>query len=195
MKKVISLIVCLSLVAACVRPSSDNIIEYAEKEKNGLRKTADLGLVRYTLQYKPAAYMLKTEGLEPGDHRYARRKEQLKGMAWFNLSITIPGFGQSPLRYGVSDLSGYQSRQDYYLNQAPSDAYLLYGSDTLYPTSYWFENGLNLVPHETMVFGFALPEGQDQAKEEMRFSFHDRIFRNGILKASIDKNSLDRVQD
>jgi hypothetical protein len=194
MKKVISWTIWLLMVGACVRPGLGNIIEYAEQEKNGLRKTISLGTVTYTLQYKPAAYILATEGIEAKDQRFAIRNGQLKGMAWFNFSIAIPGFEQSPLRYGIADLASYQSRQDYFLNQAAADAYLLYGSDTLYPTTYWFENGLNLIPHETMVFGFALPEGQDQAKEEMVFSFHDRCFKNGIVKASINKSDLDKIQ-
>lgn len=168
-------------------------VKYTENAANGLRKTTTVGDISYTIQYKPAAYILQQEHPEPAERE--KRKKQLKGMAWFNIAISVPGFNQSPLRYKVSGLEEYTARQDYYLNRAAADMYLLYGNDTLHVNSYWFENNQNLATHETMLVGFKLPGHDEIPAKEMRLSFYDRVFQNGIIKAVIKKEDLAQIPD
>ena len=189
MKKVISLLALAMSLVGCKAESDP--IKYAEQEDNGLRKTVGVGDVIYTVQYKPATYITEMEHL---DKKAAEeRMKQLQGTAWFNISFSIKGYNQSPLRYQASGLEEYNARQDYYLNKAPKDMYLLYGKDTLYVSSYWFENSQNLSTHETMVVGFTLPEKVVQPEEDLRFSFYDRVYQNGIIKTTIKKDDLENI--
>jgi hypothetical protein len=166
----------------------NNPIGYAEDADNGLKKEITIGKIHYKVQYKPADYIIATENPDSAQKR--QRQEQLKGMVWFNISFSVDGYNQSPLRYQIADLNEYTQRQDYYLNQAAKDIYLLYGKDTLYVDSYWFENNQNLTPYETMIVGFKLPVGISEPAQDLKLSYYDRIFKNGIIKAIIKKEDL-----
>lgn len=192
MKKGISLLLLLPLLLTACRQEKDPV-RYAEDPEHGLRKTVVAGNTQYVVQYKPAAYILRKETPDPAEAE--TRRGQLEGMLWFNIAISVPGFNQSPLRYQVSGLEEYTARQHYYLDEAPKDIYLLYGNDTLYVNSYWFENNQNLTAHETMVVGFRLPDGNKKPDRPLRFSFYDRVFRNGIIKAVIRQEDLEAIPD
>lgn len=191
MKEAISILLLALLLAGC-RGEKDPV-KYAENKENGLRKTITVGTVNYTVQYKAPAYIARKEHLD----RMAEmaREKQLQGMAWFNISFRIPDYNQSPLRYNITGLEEYTGRQNYYLNEAPKDMYLLYGSDTLYVNSYWFENSQNLLPYETMIVGFKLPGNDLKPERDLKFSFYDRVFQNGIIKAVIKKEDLEAIPD
>ena len=187
MRKVINTILALSVCCACNRPAR-NTVDYAREEDNGLRKEINLGAMHYSIQYKPAAYILEQEHASP--EAAAQRAAQLKGMVWFNITFSVNGFGQSPLRYQAAGLEEYAARQDYFLNRAAGDIGLQYGPDTLQMESYWFENNQNLTPHETMIVGFRLPAGDSIPRQDLKLSYYDRIFHNGIIKATIRKEDL-----
>lgn len=195
-KKIILLLMALGLTGAlgCGKTTApDALIAYAENPANGLRKTIAAGKMQYTLQYRPAGYVLAKEGLSPGTEAYTERKEQLQGMAWFVLRFQVEGFSQSPLRYRTSGQEDYTQRQDYYLNMASGDMRLIYGKDTLGPSGYWFENNQNLTDHESILVGFALPGNETVPDKDMTFTFYDQLFRNGIIKATIARRDLEKA--
>ncbi len=187
MKQAINLLILALLLAGCSREHDP--VAYAENDRNGLKKTITVGDVNYTILYKTPAYIARKEHLDKTAE--AAREKQLQGMAWFNIAFSISGYNQSPLRYQVSGQEEYAARQNYYLNEAPNDIYLLYGSDTLYVSSYWFENSQNLLPFETIIVGFKLPGNVQQPEQDLKLSFYDRVFKNGIIKAVIKKEDLE----
>lgn len=193
MKKAINALLAVCLLAGCGNGDAlKDPVAYAENMDHGLRKQVNRGALQYVLQYKTPAYILDMEragGLEPDSGRLAA----LKGMIWFNVSFSVPGFPQSPLRYQVSDVGMYNDRLNYYLNEAGRDMRLLYGKDTLYPASYWFEHGQNLAAHETIVVGFRLPDGEEEPERDIQFSFYDRVFKNGIIKMQIRATDLEHI--
>lgn len=186
MKKVNSLMLSALIWIGC--GYKNDPVKYAEDADNGLKKEITVGKIHYKIQYKPADYIIATEN--PDSAQRQKRMEQLKGMVWFNISFSVNGYNESPLRYQVADLNEYTQRQDYYLNRAPADIYLLYGRDTLYVNSYWFENNQNLTPYETMIVGFRLPEGISGPEQDLKLSYYDRVFKNGIIKTVIKKEDL-----
>jgi len=97
MKKVNSFWLLAVLLLSCA--GEKDVIKYAEQAENGLRKTINVGEVVYTVQYKPPAYIARMEHLDAAAEQ--AREKQLQGMAWFNISFTVKGFNQSPLRYKV----------------------------------------------------------------------------------------------
>jgi hypothetical protein len=191
MKKVINALCLAIAVYGSSCSGKQDVIRYTEDPDNGLNKVVTVGAISYGMQYKPAAYILKMEQLDPArKEEYEHRKQQLEGMAWFNISIRVKDFEQSPLRYQVSGLEEYNARQNYYLNEAPKDIYMLYGKDTLHVTGYWFENNQNLAAHETLIVGFQLPGKTVQPQEDMQLAFYDRVFRNGIIKTIFKKEDI-----
>lgn len=187
MKKVISVAILIVSVLVSCKIKHDPV-KYAEDKDNGLKKEITIGEVHYTIQYKPADYIVAMEHLDA--EAEAERLKQLKGTVWFNISFSIIGFNQSPLRYKIAGVDEYTERQDYFLNEASKDIYLMYGTDTVYVDSYWFENNQNITPYETMIVGFVLPDGDETVKKDMRLSFHDRVYRNGVIKTVIRKEDI-----
>jgi hypothetical protein len=187
MKKGISAAIFLTLFFLGCR-QHQNDAHYAEDPGNGLKKEVAVGEMVYTIQYKPAGFIVEKEHLDSA--AAAERLRQLSGMVWFNISFSIKGFGQSPLRYKITGIDEYTQRQNYYLNQAPADIYLLYGNDSLLIDSYWFENNQNLAPFETMIVGFKLPAPDTIPVQDLRLAFFDRVFKNGIIKCVIKKEDI-----
>jgi hypothetical protein len=97
------------------------------------------------------------------------------------------------LRYGLAEGADYAARLQYFVNDAPADIWLLYGTDTLHVAAYGFDNNYNLTPHETMVVGFVLPTGEDEPSRDMQLTYYDRVFGNGLIKATIRKEKLKAI--
>jgi len=47
--------------------------------------------------------------------------------------------------------------------------------------------------HETMIVGFKLPGTDLNPKQDLKFSFYDRVYQNGIIKAVITKDDLENI--
>lgn len=187
-------IIIVSLAVSCKKQtlSERDYIRYVEENENGLVKTVDIGDLRYKVQYKPHDYILAHELKGGNDSERLSRLNQMKGTAWFNITIARPGKGESPLRYNVSSLEEYNHRYNYFLTAAARDLALAYGGDTLFPISYHFETSYNLAPVETMIVGFGLP-ADSVAGQNMQLIFYDRVFNNGIIKTSFTKESLQSI--
>lgn len=167
--------------------SAEELDAYAGTEESGWVQRKSYNGINYVMKYRPASLIAMNED-EPDSIR-TKRLEVLNNLYRFNIDILVEGSGQSPLRYGISGQEEYNARLDYFLNQAAKDIWLIDGEDTLMPSAYWFENNQNLTSHETIVLNF------DKTKiksKEIQLAFNDRLFRNGIIKASFQKSDLDK---
>jgi hypothetical protein len=159
--------------------------QYMETEDNGFRKNIVTGDWQFQVQYRPAEMILSKEATSLKDNAaIEQRKKQLEGTAWFNITIKHRNSQQSPLKYNVAGLDEYNSRMNYFLNEAAKDLTLQYGNEVLHPMSYWFETNYNLTPDETMVVAFTLPGNAKKPEKDMVLSYYDRVFTNGIIKAT-----------
>ncbi|MBL7705489.1 MAG: hypothetical protein JNM21_08050 [Taibaiella sp.] len=167
--------------------SAAELDAYAGSEASGWVQRKSYNGINYVIKYRPVSLIALHE--EESDSARAKRQEALKKMYRFNIDIQVEGSGQSPLRHGISGLEEYNARLDYFLNQASKDIWLIDGNDTLRPAAYWFENNHNLTSHETIVLNF---DNTQIKNKEIQLAFNDRLFRNGIIKASFQKNDLDK---
>lgn len=190
--KYFMILVMLSLCACRKGLPPQQYVQYVQDAKNGLLKNVQVSEWEYKIQYRPAEFILLTEGKTVSDGKVRKkRNEQLSDMAWFNISFQHIDGKISPLRYALSSRGEYDLRLNYFLNEAARSIKLICNwKDTLTPTSYLFENHYNLTPQETMVVGFHLPSG---AIDEMQLSYEDRIFKTGIIKTIFRKEDLDNI--
>lgn len=188
------LLLFIALLAGCA-PNTlavKEYINYVQDEANGLKRVKELGYLAYSFQYKPLPYMVALEQLN-SQEAIDQRLADLSGGIWFTIQFKNLKENTSPLRYGVASLEEYQSRYNYFLNQASKDIQLYYKGDTLHPMSYVFETNYNLTPVETIIVGFDLPGQEGRPDEEMQLLFFDRIFGNGIIKTSYSAASLHKI--
>jgi len=195
MKKVIRclLITLLSWVlGACKsRLAPDAYVGYVRNTKNGLVRNISIANWDYSFQFKPVDYMMLMENKGEVNKDSKKRRESLKGTAWFNISFKRSDGTVSPLRYDLGSREEYDSRYNYFLNQAVHTIRLLYNNtDTLRPIAYLFENNFNLTPQETMIVGFQLPKGHDNPENDMQLSYDDQVYKNGIIKVKFKSEDL-----
>lgn len=186
------------MLASCHRDSLpvNEYLAHIESEEHGLKRIIVIDGWEYTIQYKPHEYILSQESRGGmNDSVYRSRVQQLKGTAWFNISFKKQNSNISPLKYEVSSMPEYEARYNYYLTQAMNDIALVYGGDTLRPMSYLFETSYNLAPMETILTGFSLPGNDSYPSKDMQLVFFDRVFRNGIIKASFREALLKQIPD
>ena len=198
MQEVIKYIVFGLLVfgfASCRRSMrTADYARYINNAEHGYKKTTQVDGWEFSMQYRPYDYIMLMENKgDPKGYNIEKRKAELAGTAWFSISIKRIDNSISPLRYGITSVEEYNTRLNYYLNEAAKDIKLIYDADTLQVVSYLFENNYNLTPQETMIAGFYLPKGEDYPKKKMQLSFTDHVFKNGIINATYTEEVLKNV--
>lgn len=198
MRKAINIAGCILLclfIASCKRRmNAADYVRYISDSKNGITKTTIVDGFEYRIQYRTHQYIVLAETKGKAKKSDAvKRTEELKGAVWFNISIKRTDNAYTILRYGVKSVEDYNTRLNYYLNEASQDIKLTYGQDTLHAASYLFENNYNLSPQETMVVSFILPNNEDYPTRDMRLSFLDRVFNNGIINASFPIEIINKI--
>jgi len=198
MKKAIKygLFLCVLYTSSCSQKNlgTNAYLKYVQDIDNGLKKVIRTGEWEYTMQYKPYDYIICQECRNACTEDI--RKERMKtllGTAWFNISFKRANADVSPLKYQVSSPEEYNNRLDYFLNHTAKDIQLIYGGDTLRPSSYLFETNYNLTPQETIVVGFLLPGEKGQTDNDMQLTYTDRVFKNGIIKATYSSETLHKI--
>jgi hypothetical protein len=187
-------VVALLLACSCHSElAPQQYVQYVQDINNGLRKAVKVAEWEYLIQYRPADLIILTENKGAlKNNMQNKRKEQLKGMAWFNISFRLVDGKVSPLRYDLSSRGEYDIRLNYFLNEAAKSIKLICGTkDTLVPVSYLFENNFNLTPQETMVVGFQLPAGREGG--DLQLSYEDKVFKTGTIKTIFKKEDLENI--
>ncbi|MBS1687470.1 MAG: hypothetical protein JSS96_02000 [Bacteroidetes bacterium] len=184
--------ILLLLVTGCGKRQLNAVdyVHYVQADKNHLKKAVKMQDMEFDIQYKPYDYIVLLESRNDPAYDREKRMKQLAGTAWFNISFRKTNTEISALKEGATSLNDYDQRLNYFLNYASKDIVLIYGSDTLKPVSYLFENNYNVGPVETMVVGFVFPGKDTVPLKDMQINYYDRLFHNGIIKASFSAETL-----
>lgn len=193
-KRIAVIVLLFSCIGCKSHLKTGEYIGFINNTKNGLKKEVMIDGWCYCFQYKPYDYIaiVENKGNTKADN-FNKRLSELAGTVWFNISIRREDNTISPMRYGVHSIEEYNERQNYYLNQAQNEIRLVYGDKRIVPMSYAFENNYNLTPQETIVVGFLLPQGEDKPRQDMRISFVDKVFKNGIINAEYSSENLNNI--
>jgi hypothetical protein len=169
-------------------------VTYINDSRNGLKKAVVIDGWEYDFLYRPNEYvaLVENNGIARRE-ALEKRNGDLKGTVSFNISLKRKDNSVSPLRYEVTSIEQYNDRLTYYLTSASKDIRLIYGTDTLAPSNYIFENNYNLTPQQTMVLAFNLPKGEVKPTKDMRISITDRVFKNGIINAEYPIATLNQI--
>ena len=197
-KYLIAVVSFILFVTGCrkqLRP--EQYSKFFSDEASGMVKKAEVDGMTYTIQYRPAELVALTEvGTGGTDKPFDVRLSELRGTVRFNVALSRTDGSMSPLRYGASGLDEYNSRLNYFLTEAAGHFRLIYGDrDTLNQVGYLFENHYNLTPQETMVVGFALPSGIEIPERDLRLSYDDELFKNGIINVRFASGDLARLPE
>ncbi len=169
-------------------------IRYVESEQNELRTTVSSGIWRYTIQYKPAAYIALKEQ-DPGQidgNALNARVRKLEKTVWFNVSIKVGNEEADPLRYHTTNLEEYNERLNYFLAEASKNFRLTYGeSGEMDQIGYYLENNYNIKPEIVAIVGFRIPD--TAPVQPLVFSYYDGLLSSGIVKFKVPVKAVQSI--
>lgn len=122
----------------------------------------------------------------------ATKKQQNKTDKNIKLSIMVVNMNSdnaSPLRRLCSNLEEYNIKNEYLLNSAKNDIYLVASDNTIkYPVYYAFENNYNAFPFETINVGYAFKNNETKKMKKIKLVYIDRIFSNDSIFFNLNLN-------
>lgn len=191
MKSIITLLVIIVAFCSCKQKELDPIdyVKYVEDESNGLHLSKQIGDILYSIQYKPAEYMMLKEG---GLDQKKSVSSDYNNLLCFNMRIQHKNKKTDVLSVGISDDKEYMARLDYMTFQMKDDIYLIDRYDTLNCSFFHSVRNYSLAPYADFVLVF---ENKTSKKEsnEMVLVFDDKIFGNGIIKFQINNNDIIKI--
>jgi hypothetical protein len=182
----------LLLSGGCDRalPAGD-YMRYAGNPENGLVKEKHFGAVGVRLKYLPAQVMALNDlqrvpvSTAENDSTVAR----YSGAQYFNLEIKVSDDVRHNLtNYGVTTDEEYQNRLNYLSFRLQRDIRLIEGGDTLAPTLFHFERGLDFSPYRSFMVAFDRRPGSES--RDKTFVLDTPVLSTGPVKLTIAQEEI-----
>ncbi|MBO9702129.1 MAG: hypothetical protein J7604_18110 [Sporocytophaga sp.] len=167
-------------------------IEWVEDEENGLLMMKEFDDFIFTLQYKPAEYIVAKECVnkECSKEEIQSRIHELEELYHFNLKITAKDTQEEMLKKNISGTDEYFQRIEYFTSLAENDLKLYTLNDTIDCGLYHFERSYNMAPYSNMVVGF---ERKVKTLQDLTFSFDEKVLGIGKINFKIEKDALEKL--
>jgi hypothetical protein len=166
----------------------------ALEKAEGLHKTVNAGGITYTFQISTAEAMAWKDSYDPETKKvdkagYKKRLEELKGFVYVFIDQKVAGRNISVLKYNSASNVEYEERVKYYEFHAGSDIRMVCNGMEYPPSSYLYENRMDMSPVNTIITAFPVC---DQSKE-WQIVFNDRIMSNLLLKANFNQQDIEAL--
>jgi hypothetical protein len=166
----------------------------ALEEREGLRKTVTAGGITYTFQISTAEAMAWKDSYDPETQKvdkaqYQKRLDELKGFIYVFIYQKVTDRNISVLKYNAASNAEYEERVKYYEFRAGSDIRMVCNGMEYPPSSYLYENRMDLSPINTIIAAFPIC---NQSKE-WQVIFNDRIMSNLLLKANFNQQDIEAL--
>jgi hypothetical protein len=165
-------------------------VEWCKDADNGLVKAKRLEDITFSLQYKPAAYVLCTENdsMNAASAELTKEMSELDGLDYYDFTIKLTEGTGELLKYRVGSYHEYDARVNYMSFGMQNDVKLIAGSDTLDCQLFHFERTYDIAPYATLLLAFPKTAGAGRT-----FLYEDKLFGKGIVKFTFTKEELGSV--
>ncbi|MCD6068931.1 MAG: hypothetical protein K0S33_3757 [Bacteroidetes bacterium] len=171
--------------------SPAELVEWVEDPGNHMRQEKKIGEVVYTLQYKPAAYMVcKEYGTDLNVDSANAGIASLQDMQYYNLRIKIEGFNDEFLKFNIPSTASYEERVSYFSFDMQRDLKLVEGNDTIPCALFHYERSYNLTPYGNFTIAFP---ATDKGTKKRTFIYKDRYLGTGAVKFLFTPSDLNHV--
>ncbi len=161
-----------------------------------LCKVIHAGSVDYTIRVQTpeaialkGSYNSKTGAIDKA--AYLTRLKELQGFIFFTIAQQVPGSSKSVLKYNVSGHAEYEQRLMYYQFYAMNDLTLSSDGKVSKPSSYNYENHMEISPVNTIVVAFS----DDGTARDFQLTFDDQIMNNRFLKAQFEREDISELPE
>lgn len=182
-KFTILLMACLSLFACTKKKlGSEAYLKYVEDKNNGLQVSKDIKDIRYSVQYKPAQYILLKERVAESN------ANDLAGMQYYTLQYSLVDKSKDIMRAHIEKQNEYYERVNYFSFGLQNDIYVVEDKDTLDCKLFNYVRSYGLSPMADFVLGFNETPGKETS--DKTFVIEDNIFGGGIIKLKINQEDI-----
>lgn len=166
----------------------------ALEETEGLHKTVNSGGISYTFKVNTAEAMAWKDSYDPETKKvdkaqYEKRLAELKGFVFVLIDQKVTDRNISVLKFNAANNAEYEERVKYYEFRAGSDMRMVCNGMEYPPSSYQYENHLDLSPVNTIAVAFPVCDQGD----DWQIVFNDRIMNNLLLKANFNKKDIEAL--
>ncbi|HTA63069.1 MAG TPA: hypothetical protein VK835_11465 [Bacteroidia bacterium] len=167
-------------------------VVWCQNEENKLKKQKEIQDIVFTLQYKPAEYVLCMEQKSQTISTTVLQKEikELKGLDYYDFTIGLASGQGELLKYNISSVNEYTQRLNYFAFNMQQNLKLLDGDDTLNCTLFHFERAYDVAPYSVFLLGFPKTKNANSSKT---FLYPDKIFGKGMIKFTYTKEDLSQI--
>lgn len=170
-------------------PIDDFVKAINNKEVGLFSKT--IGEVKYTIQYKPADYMVlqETKNRTITKSELTELRKEYENFEYYTLEIAIKDFQDEVLKYNLHSQEEYGERLNYYAFHFQENIWLAQGEDTLTNVNYHFERNYGLAPNVKFLLAFSKA---DDTKSRT-FICNEKYLGSGIVKINIAPEDLKEI--
>lgn len=193
--KVIGLVVLITHgLVSCKEKTEGQEHLQALESAEGLHRTVSAGGINYTFRISTAEAMAWKDSYDPETKKvdkaqYSKRLEELKGFVFVFIDQKVADRNISVLKYNATSNAEYEERVKYYEFHAGADLRMICKGMEYPPSSYQYENHMDLSPVNTIVAAFPLCE----QSTEWQIVFNDRTMNNLLLKANFNKQDIEAL--
>ncbi len=167
-------------------------VTWCQNKENKLKKLKEIEELTFSLQYKPAEYVVCME--EKADkistNSLKEKLSELQGLDYYDFKIEVPSAIGELLKYNVSTPSEYNQRVNYFAFDMQHDVKLLDGNDTLDCMLFHFERAYDIAPSAIFLLGFPKTKSKNSQRT---FFYQDKVFNKGIIKFTYTKDELSQI--
>lgn len=196
MVKYLFIIISILLSSSCAHEKkldANNYMLWVEDGNNKLLNEKQIGVTKYSLQYKPLDYIAIRElGIENiTKNKIDSVKSEIFGLQYMNLRISDTK-GRDIERLGVSSNTEYSQRSNYLSFGFQNDIKLVSGNDTLPCTLFHQARNYGIAPFIDFVLGFP---NSDKQLQDLEIIINDNAFGNGSVKFTITSGTLNSIPE
>ncbi len=188
------LIVIVSGLASCTGKTNGRDHVKALEEAEALHKTVTAGNISYTFRVNTAEAMAWKDCYDPETKkidkaRYEKRLKELQGFVFVFIDQKVADRNISVLKFNAANNAVYEERVKYYEFRAGADLRMICNGMEYPPSSYQYENHMDLSPVNTIVAVFPVCDSGN----DWQVVFNDRIMNNLLLKANFSKHDIEAL--
>lgn len=168
-------------------------VKWFQDEENGLNKIRTIDDIKFSLQYKPAEYVICMEEQQDNlsSDLIKQKKEFLTGMEYFDLTIALAEGNGDILKHNLMSTDKYDERVKYFAFDMQHNIMLIAENDTIPCGLYHFERTYNLAPYSKFLLGFEIENLTNI--NEWTIVFTDNIFNKGEIKFIYTNEEINNI--
>lgn len=172
------------LLSAC-QTSVDSVASAKGAVADNVNKSVTIGAIRYDFKLRTAEAMAIPNSYNDSNALFDEKKfqqsiEEKEEVQYLIINHQVDSERIPILKYEATDYEIYNKRVEYYSFHVSKDVYLICGKDTLRAIGSHYENNMELMPYNSMIFAF--PSCEDA--KEIKVLFNDIPFENFFIKVS-----------